>query len=147
MSDLSLTHLWFKRAIPQPTEKNQQVQLGCHFEEVAEMGRALVGDDDKSAALLATAVEAIHNLAEALKKGEAKVVVADRKELLDACADQIVTAVGVGHMNKMDVPQGLTRVNESNFSKFDKDGMPIFDANGKIAKAAGFFRPDFTGLY
>lgn len=117
MSDLSITAHWFRRAVSKPTEKNQQVQLGCHFEEVAEMGRALVGDDDKSAALLAAAVEAIHNLAEALKKGEAKLVVTDRKELLDACADQIVTTVGVGHMLNLNVPEGLARVNSSNFSK------------------------------
>lgn len=147
MSDLSITALWFKRAIPTPTERNLQVQLGCHFEEVHEMLQALAATDGSSAVLLAQARATIHELAEQLKKGTATLEVADRKELLDACADQIVTATGVGHMTNMDVPEGLTRVNTSNFSKFDANGQPIFDANGKIAKAPGFAKPDFTGLY
>ena len=29
--------LWFERAVPEPTVKNQYVQLACHLEEVFEM--------------------------------------------------------------------------------------------------------------
>lgn len=31
----------------------------------------------------------------------------------------------------------------SNLSKF-KDGAPVFDENGKIAKADGYFKPDLA---
>ena len=32
---------WFKLAMPVPTEKNRNVQVGCHIEEVAEMFDAM----------------------------------------------------------------------------------------------------------
>ncbi|WP_040364456.1 hypothetical protein, partial [Commensalibacter intestini] len=28
---------WFKAAVPEPTDDNRRVQLGCHLEEVSEM--------------------------------------------------------------------------------------------------------------
>lgn len=28
---------WFKAAVPNPTDDNRRVQLGCHLEEVSEM--------------------------------------------------------------------------------------------------------------
>ena len=31
---------WFTLAVPNPTDKNRTVQLGCHYEEVAEMALA-----------------------------------------------------------------------------------------------------------
>ena len=37
----------------------------------------------------------------------------------------------------------LAEVNKSNWSKF-KDGAPVFDGNGKIAKADGYFKPDLA---
>jgi hypothetical protein len=32
---------WFKAAKPEPTVKDAWVQIGCHYEEVAEMADAL----------------------------------------------------------------------------------------------------------
>lgn len=71
---------WFTKAIPTPTDKNRAVQLGCHFEEVAEM---LVSTGDL------THAEELSNLATSYKK-ELEGVHAgypDRKELLDALCD------------------------------------------------------------
>lgn len=62
------------------------------------------------------------------------------ERLLDALVDQIVTAVGVGHMMGMDVLGALAEVNRSNFSKFE-DGKPVFDANGKITKGKHYTPP------
>jgi hypothetical protein len=47
----------------------------------------------------------------------------------------------------MNGPEALRRVNGSNWSKFNDDGQPIFDENGKIAKGPRYERPDLTGLY
>jgi hypothetical protein len=51
-------------------------------------------------------------------------------------------------MAGMNVPEALNRVNTSNFSKFDANGFPIFDENGKIAKnLATYKKADLEGLY
>jgi hypothetical protein len=74
-------------------------------------------------------------------------VIADRRELLDSLADQIVTAVGVGHCANMNVPEAVLRVNKSNWSKYDQDGQPIFKPNGKIDKGPNYVEPDLSGLF
>ncbi len=145
---IDITKLWFTRAVPEPTKNNQNVQLGCHAEEFCEMLDAVQGDNEYSAVLLSLAKTNLRHFAEALKKGAASVSIHDRKEFLDGVGDQIVTGVGCAHMHGMDIVTGLDRINTSNFSKFDKDGMPIFDENGKIAKnKETFHKPDLTGLY
>lgn len=123
---------WFKEAVPAPTDDNRQVQLGVHFEEVAEMAAA-VG--------FMSASDNVANLANLLKKKFFQDMNVDRIELLDSLCDQIVTAIGVAHMYGMDISGALNEVNRSNWSKF-KDGKPVFDANGKIAKNKDtYFKP------
>lgn len=67
----------------------------------------------------------------------------DRAELLDALADQIVTATGVGVFLGMNVPGALAEVNRSNYSKFE-DGEPIFNENKKVMKGKDYTLPDLT---
>lgn len=151
MSDLTITELWFKRAKPEPTEKDFNVQLGCHIEEIVEMfdTLALQGQMFPSGTMAGkdTSVRnKLKTLADDLKKGTATAVVQDRVEFLDALADQIVTATGSGYMAGMKVPQALAEVNSSNFSKFDSNGMPTFDENGKIKKGESYRKPNLTNL-
>lgn len=146
MSDLSTTALWFKRAVPHPTEKSANVQIGCHFEEVVEMLSELKGTNADSEDAVQSAMTAVKTLADGLKAGVYSVNVIDRVKLLDALVDQIVTSTGVGHMLHMKVCEGLTEVNGSNFSKFNDDGQPIFLPNGKIAKGPNYRPADLTRL-
>ena len=151
MSDLTITELWFKRAKPEPTEQNFNVQVGVHFEEFVEMldtmrfyaptvpGGTLAGS-------VMSLRNKLHVLAEDLKSGKVQAVVEDRIEFLDSLADQIVTATGAGYMAGMNVPAALDRVNGSNFSKFDDNGMPLFDANGKIKKGPNYKKVNLDGL-
>lgn len=145
---LDITALWFKRAVPAPTDNNLQVQVGCHFEEVGEQLAAMRGVGGVAEIMRRCLQEDIKIFARALKTGNIAMEIADRKEFLDGCLDQIVTATGCGHMAGMDIPEGLNRVNTSNFSKFDSNGFPIFDENGKIAKNKDtYHKPDLEGLY
>jgi len=145
---LDITALWFKRAIPTPTDRNLQVQLGVHFEEVGEQLAALRGASGIDEHMRRHLQEEVELFARAMKTGSIQMVISDRKEFLDGITDQIVTATGCGHMAGMDVPEALNRVNTSNFSKFDSNGFPIFDENGKIAKNKDtYHKPDLTGLY
>jgi len=90
--------------------------------------------------------DTIYAFAHDLKTGHMEAVPRDRKDLLDSLADQIVTAVGVGHCAKMNVPEAVERVDASNWTKY-VDGQPVFDDNGKVKKGPNYQKPDLTGLY
>jgi predicted HAD superfamily Cof-like phosphohydrolase len=151
MSDLTITELWFKRAKPEPTPQNFNTQLGVHLEEIVEMldtmrfyaphfqGGTIAGKD-------MSLRNKLHVLAEDLKSGHVRAEVENRVEFLDALADQIVTATGSGYMAGMNVPVAMDRVNASNFSKFDDNGMPLFDANGKIKKGPNYRKVNLEDL-
>lgn len=133
---------WFDRADPQPTAAKLNTQIGVHLEECGEFLASLHGVGNRSQQMLLDLREAINSYASALKSGTASVVVADRTACLDAIADQIVTATGVGTYANLNVELALSRVVASNWSKFDQNGNPIFMANGKIAKGPDYTPPD-----
>lgn len=140
---IDLIQLWHSRARPYPTDKDLAVQIGCHFEEVLEMLDSI----EFSYRQWITVRSSLHQLAMALKNGEEKIVSINRQEMLDALADQIVTATGIGHCAQMNVTEAVRRVNSSNWTKFDTDGQPIRHPNGKIAKGPMYKEPDLDGLY
>lgn len=131
---------WFKRAVPNPTDETRCVQIGCHYEEVAEMASVLC-DHYESPEELSVRYK--------MKRSDclseiAQLTPALRRELLDSLCDQIVTARGVAHMFGMDIEGALAEVNRSNWSKFDADGNPLFNEQGKIAKGPNYTPPDLT---
>ena len=132
---------WFKAAKPNPSTADVCVQIGCHYEEVSEMGAALC-DDDVACELADTAL--LYKMNPNWYIGAIEELSADaRVELLDALCDQIVTAVGVAYMMGMDIEGALAEVNRSNWSKF-KGGVPVFNAQGKIAKGAEYTPPELS---
>ena len=145
---IDLIKLWHERARPAPNDRDFDVQLGCHFEEFAEMLECVDTFDEKTSELIFELQAIVGTIALRLKKGESRAFIVEnsRKFLLDSIADQIVTGVGVGHCAGMKVTEALRRVNTSNWSKYDNDGQPIFDANGKIAKGPNYHEPDLEGL-
>lgn len=95
------------------------------------------------AEVLQRAQDALQILSQHLKERETSYVVTNRIGLLDALADQIVTATGVGTFFGMNVPGALAEVNRSNYSKF-VDGEPLFDENQKIIKGPDYIKPDLA---
>lgn len=134
---------WFELAIPTPTKDNQRVQAGVHFEECAEMLDTIHVESGDNILLKPAAARAtVSALADTLKKNKTiDLVITDRKELLDSLCDQIVTAVGVGHMYGFDILGALAEVSRSNTSKF-VDGKPVFNDVGKISKGAAYTPPN-----
>jgi hypothetical protein len=102
---------------------------------------------DGYAGFLDDAFDALDCLATAMKAGIATASILDgqRTDFLDSLADQVVTAVGVGHCAVMDMSEACKRVNKSNWSKF-VDGQPVFTDAGKIAKGPDYAPPDLRGL-
>ena len=141
--------LWHSRARPKPTEEDLNVQTGCHLEEAMEMLAVMRGADEYSAVMLDRLHTALTTVSLGLKKGTVKFNIDkdDRKEFLDSLCDQVVTAIGVGHCAKMKTAEALRRINTSNWTKFDINGYPVFDENGKIAKGPNYHKPDLEGLY
>jgi predicted HAD superfamily Cof-like phosphohydrolase len=137
---------WHKRACPNPDHKALLVQVGCHFEEVAEMLHTIRAMDEVGGKAMDDAAESMQHLAEIFKAGRRQFYIADRTELLDSLADQLVTAVGVGYRAGMQPVEALTEVDVSNWSKFDEKGRPIFDDNGKVTKGPNYRKPDLGGL-
>jgi hypothetical protein len=134
--------LWHRRARPEPTKENFAVQLGCHFEEIDEMLDVLKFEGGYT-----NLRYELKLLASRLKTGEEVVTITNRKELLDSLADQVVTAVGTGHCAGMRTAEGIAEVNRSNWSKFDENGNPIFNDDGKIMKGPNYKAPNLEGLY
>ena len=128
---------WFKAAKPNPSTADVCVQIGCHYEEVSEMGAALC-DDDVACELADTAL-----LYKMNRSGYIGVSAGERVELLDALCDQVVTAVGVAYMMGMDIEGALAEVNRSNWSKFE-GGVPVFNEHGKIAKGVEYTPPELS---
>lgn len=146
---LDLIKMWHERARPAVNNKAFNVQLGCHFEEIWEMLHCIRGLDESTNKRLDEVFDSVDKLATGLKSGEYWCEVADkrRRAFLDAIADQIVTGVGVAHCAKMNVTEAVRRVNASNWSKFDQDGKPYTDANGKVSKGPNYAPPNLEGLY
>ena len=132
---------WFKAAKPEPTNKDICTQIGCHYEEIAEMATPLmdygvrntveaVADRYKNNSVsFNTVVEYLNN--------------SNKIELLDALCDQIVTATGVAYMMGFDIEGALKEVIRSNNSKM-VNGKFEFDDNGKIRKLESYSKPDLA---
>ena len=131
---------WFKAAKPEPTKKDICVQIGCHYEEVAEMMIACQGVSHYGSNVMNNCAEAYKETTEAFGLDEAHQP-KDHIELLDALCDQIVTATGVAYMMGFDIEGALKEVVRSNNSKM-VDGKFTFDDNGKIMKPDSYSEPD-----
>jgi len=128
---IDLIWTWFKKAVPEPTDKNRAVQYGVHLEEINEM----------LASIDAAQNEDILSVSEYFKKYSNNLTPINEEDFLDSLCDQIVTAVGVAYMMGYDIRGALAEVNRSNWSKFE-NGEPIFDENGKIKKGPNYSPPD-----
>lgn len=130
--------LWHKRARPEPTSEDFRIQLGCHLEEVCEMFGALELHHSWDGLF-----DELELLATRLKNGDSEVAIKNRVELLDSLADQVVTAIGVGHCAGLRTAEGIEEVNRSNWSKFNQEtGQPVFNEYGKIAKGPNYRAPN-----
>lgn len=136
---------WFAKAKPNPSQMDAAVQVGCHYEEVAEMLEATNNADSLTNYTQDNECDegGMRDLANFYKGGfgNANVVNFDRKALLDALCDQIVTALGVGYMMGFDMMAALDEVNRSNWSKFE-NGRPVFKEGGKITKGKNYKAPN-----
>jgi hypothetical protein len=140
---------WHAAARPQPTSRDFSVQLGCHFEEVAEMIDDLtfhVGSFEPLPGGLTVLAACLKLFADQLKSGETVATVNDPENFLKELCDQVVTAAGVAHCAGMAFPRALSEVHRSNFSKME-NGKFLRDENGKIIKGEHYRKPNLEGMW
>ena len=71
----------------------------------------------------------------------------DNKDLLevaDALTDILYVTYGAGHAFGIDLDKCFEEVQQSNMSKLDEQGKPIYNDSGKVMKGPKYFKPDLT---
>ena len=68
----------------------------------------------------------------------------DLVEVADALTDILYVTYGAGHAFGINLDDCFEEVQNSNMSKLDKDGNPIYNENGKVMKGPNYFKPDLS---
>ena len=66
----------------------------------------------------------------------------DLLEVADALTDILYVTYGAGHAFGIDLDKCFEEVQNSNMSKLDIDGKPIYNESGKVMKGPRFFKPN-----
>ena len=68
----------------------------------------------------------------------------DLLEVADALTDILYVTYGAGHAFGIDLDKCFDEVQNSNMSKLDQEGKPIYNESGKVMKGPNYFKPDLT---
>ena len=81
--------------------------------------------------------EELNELTEAMKNK-------DLLEVADALTDILYVTYGAGHAFGIDLDMCFDEVQNSNMSKLDDNGKPIYNDSGKVMKGPNYFKPDLS---
>ena len=81
--------------------------------------------------------EELNELSEAMKNK-------DLLEVADALTDILYVTYGAGHAFGIDLDKCFDEVQNSNMSKLDDNGKPIYNESGKVMKGPKYFKPDLS---
>ena len=70
----------------------------------------------------------------------------DLLEVADALTDILYVTYGAGHAFGIDLDKCFEEVQNSNMSKLDENGKPIYNKDGKVMKGPKYFKPDLNKL-
>ena len=68
----------------------------------------------------------------------------DLLEVADALTDILYVTYGAGHAFGINLDKCFKEVQESNMSKLDENGKPIYNEYGKVMKGPNYFKPDLS---
>ena len=68
----------------------------------------------------------------------------DLVELADALTDILYVTYGAGHAFGVNLDKCFEEVQNSNMSKLDYNGRPIYNDKGKVMKGPNYFSPDLS---
>jgi len=81
--------------------------------------------------------EELDELQEAMKNN-------DLLEVADALTDILYVTYGAGHAFGIDLDKCFDEVQNSNMSKLDENGKPIYNDAGKVMKGPNYFKPNLS---
>ena len=65
-------------------------------------------------------------------------------EVADALTDILYVTYGAGHAFGINLDRCFDAVQQSNMSKLDDNGNPIYNDSGKVMKGPKYFKPDLS---
>ncbi len=68
----------------------------------------------------------------------------DLLEVADALTDILYVTYGAGHAFGINLDKCFEEVQNSNMSKLDVNGKPIYNEHGKVMKGPNYFKPDLS---
>ena len=68
----------------------------------------------------------------------------DIVETADALTDILYVTYGAGHAFGINLDKCFEEVQNSNMSKLDENGKPIYNESGKVMKGPNYFKPDLS---
>ena len=68
----------------------------------------------------------------------------DLLEVADALTDILYVTYGAGHAFGINLDNCFEEVQNSNMSKLDENGKPIYNEHGKVMKGPNYFKPDLS---
>ena len=95
------------------------------------------GSEKINALRISLIKEELDELIEAMNKK-------DLVEVADALTDILYVTYGAGHAFGINLDECFNEVQNSNMSKLDKDGKPIYNDKGKVMKGPNYFKPDLS---
>ena len=81
--------------------------------------------------------EELEELTEAMKNN-------DLLEVADALTDILYVTYGAGHAFGINLDKCFEEVQNSNMSKLDVNGKPIYNEFGKVMKGPNYFKPNLS---
>ena len=70
----------------------------------------------------------------------------DLLEVADALTDILYVTYGAGHAFGINLDKCFEEIQNSNMSKLDENGMPIYNENGKVMKGPNYFKPNLKKI-
>ena len=70
----------------------------------------------------------------------------DLLEVADALTDILYVTYGAGHAFGINLDKCFDEVQNSNMSKLDENGKPIYNENGKVMKGPNYFKPNLSKI-
>ena len=104
-------------------------------QEVKE--KSSLGSDKINKLRLDLIEEELGELKEAMKNN-------DLLEVADALTDILYVTYGAGHAFGINLDKCFEEVQNSNMSKLDENGKPIYNESGKVMKGSNYFKPDLS---
>ena len=68
----------------------------------------------------------------------------DLLEVADALTDILYVTYGAGHAFGINLDKCFNEVQNSNMSKLDENGKPIYNESGKVMKGPNYFKPNLS---